>query len=537
MIPMSTLASLRAEVARTIAALPEVFRSCSADVLCDVIAPEFTEDDHNRCARDRIPPHLPFPRRPIPKRRTKTTPPNGAHADSRRRAHPDRSTSQTPDLTTNPRSHRRSPTNVNPNVTPPPAKWNALIEAMKDPRLSSSDAAKELETAAAALEARIRDADETHATTNGDDEYSYIHNRPLGTGLVSCGSCGRTLAAEALMAHRKENCAGARRALGAEGVARALGGVWGAVDVPQAPAAVVIPAASPPKPAKKMTKKALKEQAAAAAAAGTGMGTGTGTGVAPGAQQMQAMQGIGGTLTHRGSPAYDLQHQLFLQQQQHQQHQQQGGQLRRVNSSGLASLGPNDFELASGPLGMGASPPMPGVVPPLTAAEKKAADAKRKREAKAAAAKAAKVAGLSGGPTAQQPQQQPQPPPQQQQPGAPVTPGMYDAATLAQLNAQTARHIQQRRAAMAHRLAQQQRQRAQMEVERERTHGWTGISPLARVADVGRLRHLRQRALYSIMFHGTQQELLDRMSPNIVPAQMYLSGASEVLPPFPAVTG
>ena len=136
-----------------------------------------------------------------------------------------------------------------------------------------------------------------------------------------------------------------------------------------------------------------------------------------------------------------------------------------------------------------------------------------------------------------QPQQQPPQPQQPQQPGAPVTPGMYDAATLAQLNAQTARHIQQRRAAMAHRLAQQQRQRAQMEVERERNHGWTGISPLARVADVGRLRHLRQRALYSIMFHGTQQELLDRMSPNIVPAQMYLSGASEVLPPFPAVTG
>ena len=62
-------------------------------------------------------------------------------------------------------------------------------------------------------------------------------------------------------------------------------------------------------------------------------------------------------------------------------------------------------------------------------------------------------------------------------------------------------------------------------------------SDFARVADVGRLRHLRQRALYSIMFHGTQQELLERMSPNIVPAQMYLSGASEVLPPFPAVTG
>jgi hypothetical protein len=176
------------------------------------------------------------------------------------------------------RSQPRSPTKLNPNVTPPPAKWTALIEAMKDPRLSSSDAAKELETAAAALEARIRDADETRESlTNGDDEYGYVHSRPLGTGLVSCGSCGRTLAAEALVSHRKENCAGARRALGAEGVARALGGVWGAVDVPQAPAAAVIPAASPPKPAKKMTKKALKEQAAAAAAAAAaGMGTGSG---------------------------------------------------------------------------------------------------------------------------------------------------------------------------------------------------------------------------------------------------------------------
>ena len=75
MIPMSTLASLRAEVARTIAALPEVFRSCSADVLCDVIAPEFTEDDHNRCAHSRIPPQLPFPLDPSLKRRTNPPPP------------------------------------------------------------------------------------------------------------------------------------------------------------------------------------------------------------------------------------------------------------------------------------------------------------------------------------------------------------------------------------------------------------------------------------------------------------------------------
>ena len=88
MIPMSTLASLRAEVARTIAALPEVFRSCSADVLCDVIAPEFTEDDHNRCAHSRIPPQLPFPRGPIPKRRTKTNhPPHGPMPSAPRSIH------------------------------------------------------------------------------------------------------------------------------------------------------------------------------------------------------------------------------------------------------------------------------------------------------------------------------------------------------------------------------------------------------------------------------------------------------------------
>ena len=69
---------------------------------------------------------------------------------------------------------------------------------------------------------------------------------------------------------------------------------------------------------------------------------------------------------------------------------------------------------------------------------------------------------------------------------------------------------------------------------------WTaleGVAPLAQVTDVGRLRYLRQRALYSIMFHGTQRELLDRMTPNIVPAQVYLAGASSVVPPFPAVTG
>ena len=115
--------------------------------------------------------------------------------------------------------------------------------------------------------------------------------------------------------------------------------------------------------------------------------------------------------------------------------------------------------------------------------------------------------------------------------------GAMDAATLARLNAQTARALQQRRAALAQKVAQQQRLRQRMELDRERAPGWQGVAPLAQVTDVGRLRYLRQRALYSIMFHGTQRELLDRMTPNIVPAQVYLAGASSVVPPFPAVTG
>jgi hypothetical protein len=188
---------------------------------------------------------------------------------------------------------------------------------------------------------------------------------------------------------------------------------------------------------------------------------------------------------------------------------------------------------------MGASASMPGVVPPLTAAEKKAAGAKRKREAKAAAAKAAKVAGLSGAPTAQQPPQQ-QPPQAAGSRSSRALPSLPACTTPRRWRSSTRRpRGTSSSVARPWRTGSRssKRRRAQMEVERERNHGWTGISPLARVADVGRLRHLRQRALYSIMFHGTQQELLDRMSPNIVPAQMYLSGASEVLPPFPAVTG
>lgn len=51
---MSDLAQLRAEVAKTIASLPEVIRSCSADVLVGDIASVFDEDDYRRCARARV---------------------------------------------------------------------------------------------------------------------------------------------------------------------------------------------------------------------------------------------------------------------------------------------------------------------------------------------------------------------------------------------------------------------------------------------------------------------------------------------------
>ena len=51
---MSDLAQLRAEVAKTIASLPEVIRSCSVDVLVGDIASVFDEDDYRRCALARV---------------------------------------------------------------------------------------------------------------------------------------------------------------------------------------------------------------------------------------------------------------------------------------------------------------------------------------------------------------------------------------------------------------------------------------------------------------------------------------------------
>ena len=54
--------------------------------------------------------------------------------------------------------------------------------------------------------------------------------------------------------------------------------------------------------------------------------------------------------------------------------------------------------------------------------------------------------------------------------------GAMDAATLARLNAQTARALQQRRAALAQKVAQQQRLRQRMELDRERAAGWQGVA-------------------------------------------------------------
>ena len=207
----------------------------------------------------------------------------------------------------------------------------------------------------------------------------------------------------------------------------------------------------------------------------------------------------------------------------------------RANSAGLAQLAPGDFPGAVPDRGFrGAS----GIPP-----ETKAAGAKRKRDDAAAAAAAAGVAGVAGVgagvgsgavPVAAFAAQQPA----RGTPGGGAVAGApFDPAALARLNAQTARELQQRRAQLAQRVAQQQRLRQRMELDRARAPGWQGVAPLVQVTGVERLRDLRRRALYSIMFHGSPRELLDRMTPNIVPAQIYLAGASSVVPPFPAVTG
>jgi|AntAceMinimDraft_1070359.scaffolds.fasta_scaffold02634_3 hypothetical protein len=49
MADSSNIEALRATLARTIASLPEVLRSCSVETLVNSVAPIFADDDYTRC--------------------------------------------------------------------------------------------------------------------------------------------------------------------------------------------------------------------------------------------------------------------------------------------------------------------------------------------------------------------------------------------------------------------------------------------------------------------------------------------------------
>ena len=77
-----------------------------------------------------------------------------------------------------------------------------MVTALRDPRQSSAEAARELEAAARVAEENIRRADERGAV---DPAEGFAPT--LGVGLVSCGGCGRIIALDALAKHRAGNCA------------------------------------------------------------------------------------------------------------------------------------------------------------------------------------------------------------------------------------------------------------------------------------------------------------------------------------------
>eukprot|EP00227_Mantoniella_beaufortii_P018756 CAMPEP_0197592706 /NCGR_PEP_ID=MMETSP1326-20131121/15289_1 /TAXON_ID=1155430 /ORGANISM="Genus nov. species nov., Strain RCC2288" /LENGTH=108 /DNA_ID=CAMNT_0043158435 /DNA_START=328 /DNA_END=650 /DNA_ORIENTATION=- len=95
------LDALKATLAKTLAGLPEVLRSCSVETLVNDMCPIFTDEDYKR-APNVTSEHLSFSE-----------------------------------------------------------KWVGLLMALQDPRQSSADATRELDTAAGVLEDNIKAADES----------------------------------------------------------------------------------------------------------------------------------------------------------------------------------------------------------------------------------------------------------------------------------------------------------------------------------------------------------------------------------------
>ena len=343
------------------------------------------------------------------------------------------------------------------------------MTALRDPRQSSAEAARELEAAARVAEENIRRADERGAV---DPAEGFAPT--LGVGLVSCGGCGRIIALDALAKHRAGNCARARRLAGLERIAGALGAA-----PPPGPAIVEDDAPSPKKKAKVTTKKRTKK----------------------GVAEKRGVAGFrAGGLAAQIAP--DLPPHLV------------GADADAIDG---ATTGATTGATAVGTVacadGTGAAPK-----------RKRTSRAGSNRGKKAAAAAAAAGGGhFAGGTHAPHAGAHLSDAPPGYVTGVPGAPPGYVSAA----GAGRAGHGGYSAAALAR---QSQRQRH----ARDAALAPAGaVVPLASPADPRKVRALRQRALYAMMFHESRDALVANVKPHVVAADAYLAGAKETAAPWP----
>ena len=404
--------------------------------------------------------------------------------------------------------------------------------ALRDPRQSSAEAARELEAAASVVEENIRRADERGAV---DPAEGFAPS--LGVGLASCGGCGRIIALDALAKHRAGNCARVRQLAGLESIAGALGAPHGAPHgaplgaahgAARAPPAAVENATPSPKKkaktaAKKLTKKAQREAAATAAGLGLGMGAGAGVDFDAGGRVV-------------GFPAGGLAAQIAPDLPPHLV-----GANATPNPNAVAKTKTKTkTKTTAGTAGLVAEGPVAGADGTGTGAAAKrkrktaagsssgAASNRGKKAAAATAAAAAAAAAAAGGGHFAGGMHAPYA-------GAHLSygpPGYFSGVSgappgYAPVAGAGAVHGGFSAAAMMRRLQKQRH-------ARDAAIAPAGaVAPLASPADPRKFRELRQRALYAMMFHESQDALVASVKPHVVAAGVYLAGAQETVAPWP----
>ena len=347
------------------------------------------------------------------------------------------------------------------------------MTALRDPRQSSAEAARELEAAARVAEENIRRADERGAV---DPAEGFAPT--LGVGLVSCGGCGRIIALDALAKHRAGNCARARRLAGLERIAGALGAA-----PPPGPAIVEDDAPSPKKKAKvtakKRTKKGVAETRGVAGFRAGGLAAQIAPDLPPHLVGADA-DATGGATTGATTVA------------------------KTTTKTTVGTVAVAD--------GTGAAPK-----------RRRTSGAGSNRGKKAAAAAAADGGHLAGGTHAPYAGAHLRYAPPGYVSGVPGAPPGYVSAA----GAGRAGHGGYSAAASARPSQQQRRARDAALAPAD------AVVPLASPADPRKVRALRQRALYAMMFHESRDALVANVTPHVVAADAYLAGAKETVAPWP----